>query len=1191
MPHVGLVGGGRVTVVQLPLRIVLCGALAVERDGRRIEDDLSGRQGREVFAYLVLNRSRTVARDELAGLLWPERPPRAPDAAVNTILARLRKSLGGSTLPSRAQLTLQLHEDSWIDVQAAQDAAHRAEALLAEGNANDALECGERGFALICSPLLPEVQHGWIEQWRHELDGVAARLLSVIVRGGLAVGGPRLAEADRAARRLIEREPFRESAYAMLMEVHAARGDVAEALLVYERLRALLRDELGVAPSAAVASLHARLVNTRPHRGPPVRSGSRDDEGAAVPLPQVLTKASERRLVGRTRELSVLLERWRAHTVDRRCVIALAGEPGIGKTMLTACVARTAHRDGAVVLQGRAEEEALVPYGALVEALRHFVIHTSAGELEDTIGIHLGELGWLIPELAHHRAERAAPAGDLRLERLRLYHAASALIAHAAERRPLLLVLEDMQFADADTLLMIRQLLRDVGRHRIVMVLAYRDGEVGGDHPLARLLSDLRREVGVTRLRLRGLDDDAIAELIDGDHQPSGELIERLQEHTDGNPYFVEEVLRSVRDRRPDTDSRAFSIEDLRFVPESVQDVIQARLRRLPSSAREILAGAAVVGQEFDPELLESLFDHEQTADALDLAVREGLLVTDGESRRRYRFRHALAREAIYRSIGHGRRAQLHVRIARALERQRRTTHVDSAQLAHHFLACGRSDVADEAIRYSSDAAERARGSYACDDAAQHYRRALDVLEACRPRDVRTRCSLLLRLGQVSWQRDGPRARVIFEQALTVARGIGEHAGFAEATLGLGGRFYAPVGHDRPYVKLLEEALQDAPKDGVARTRLLGRLAEHLVFVDPNRAVGLSSEALALARQLGVVPLVAATLLSRHATLLHTHHVADRTRLAAEAVELARRVGEHELEALGHHWLLYDLLEAGDVDLARPTLDRLEGLANELRQPLYRHSALTWRRVLAQLGGAFELAEQLAHEALNLAQAAQGEDATPHFIAGQLAVIQDCGQPQTLLPAVLEQAAGGGRMWYCAARLLAFDCAEAQVGVREPTELASDHLARLPRDVYWLTTLAWLAEISARTNDRQRAEVLHELLAPYADRCVQLTFTGSFGSVHRHLALLASQLDQPRVATEHFEEAVRRHAAIRAPALEARTLCDFADAIVARRAAGAKPYASEMRTRARALAASCGATNTLERLTLSAGGLVTSHGV
>ncbi|HWC85220.1 MAG TPA: AAA family ATPase [Solirubrobacteraceae bacterium] len=1176
-----------------PLRIGLCGGLAVEFGGSRIEADLAGRQGREVFAYLALHRGRAVSRDELAALLWPERPPRAPEASLNTILARLRRVLGPAVLAPRAQLTLDLPPGSWVDVEAAQELAAGADALLADGSAGDALELAQAGFQLVAAPLLPELQHPWVEQRRGEVDDVCSRLLVSTVRAGLAVGGAGIDDAERAAMRLVEREPFRESGYGLLMDVHAARGDVAEALLVYERLRALLQSELGIPPSPRIAARHGELlqVGAEVGGGPGRAAIAAERAQAQVPLAEALVRGSRSRLVGRERELGVIRERWSALAPNARGVIALSGEPGIGKTTLASTFAREVFAAGATVLYGQAHEDAVIPYAPVVEVLRSYVGHTPELGAEPELQFHLRELAWLIPELASHRSDQRRAPGDARLDRVRLHQAVAVLVERIASRAPTLLVFEDMHWADADTVAMLRQLLREGTRHPILPLVTYQDGEVTSDHPLARMLHDARRDLGVTRLTLHGLDEHAVGQLLESEERAPAEFARRLCEHTSGNPFFVEEIIRSLRSARVGAGAPTGAGEEARAgarageldlgdavtLPDGIDDVIQDRIRRLEAPTRDALAVAAVLGQRLDLEVLEETAGDGAVGVALDSAVQAGLMLADSEAGGRYRFRHGLARQAIYRAIGHGRRTNLHLRAARALERRRQTAKVEPAEIAHHFVASDRSEVAEEAIAYSREAAERAAAAHAYADAREHLCRALGILERHRANDVASRCALLLALGKVGWQSSGPRARATFEQALSVARRSPEASHFAEATLGLGGRFYAPTGPDGPYIELLEEAVQATADDERLRTRILARLGEHLIFVDPERAERLGQEALLAARRIAEAGLLASTLLGRHATLLHVGHADERLGLAREAVEIARAGGEQELEALANHWRLYDLFESGDVAAAAAAVHRQQELADAVAQPLYRHSALVWQRALDVLAGDFERAAQLAAAALNLAQGAQGEAAKTHFAAQELALVPFCGGAERLLDAARLRAAAGDPLWSAGVCYLHAYCDE-DARARPPVQtLSLERLAELPGDVFWLSTIALTAEACTRPGDEDRAHLVYELLEPYAGRCAQLIFNASFGSVHGPLGRLAATLGRPRLAAEHLEAAVDRHAAMGAAVLEARACCEFAEALQSGAASGSGREAAALAERAAALAEAHGAPRILER--------------
>jgi SARP family transcriptional regulator, regulator of embCAB operon len=241
-------------------RIVLCGGLRVEIKGESLEEHLPGRQGRMVLAYLAANRARPVSRDELIGALWPRTAPAAPGPALSTLLTRLRQTIGKGIIEGRHELWLRLPREASIDLEVMQARAERAERALACDDLCEALEASREALALTQRRLLPEFEEPWVEERRREIDERRLAMLEVCARAGLLLGGHELAAAERAARALVTQNPYRESGHALLMEIHAARGDVAEALRVYDALRALLREELGVLPSPALVKLSERLL-------------------------------------------------------------------------------------------------------------------------------------------------------------------------------------------------------------------------------------------------------------------------------------------------------------------------------------------------------------------------------------------------------------------------------------------------------------------------------------------------------------------------------------------------------------------------------------------------------------------------------------------------------------------------------------------------------------------------------------------------------------------------------------------------------------------------------------------------------------------------------------------------------------------------------------------------------------------
>ena len=243
-------------------RIQLCGRFVARVAGQRIEDDLPGRQGRLLLAYLAVNRDRVVSRNELGEALWPGALPAAPEAAISALLSKLRRLLPDGAIGGRDQIRLDLGRHARIDVEAARDGIHRAEALIAAADWHAAVGPTLVAYNISQRPFLPGEQGDWIEELRRELSEIRVRALECSARRSLGVGGAELAGAERAARRLIELSPYRESGYAALMEAFERQGNIAEALWVYENLRGLLRKELGTAPSPAVQRVHERLLST-----------------------------------------------------------------------------------------------------------------------------------------------------------------------------------------------------------------------------------------------------------------------------------------------------------------------------------------------------------------------------------------------------------------------------------------------------------------------------------------------------------------------------------------------------------------------------------------------------------------------------------------------------------------------------------------------------------------------------------------------------------------------------------------------------------------------------------------------------------------------------------------------------------------------------------------------------------------
>jgi len=241
--------------------VQLCGRLVVELDGRRLDHRLPGRHGRALFAYLVLQRPRTVGRDELIEAIWADHPPGSRASALTVLLSKLRAAVGADVLSGRGSVRIVLPPGARVDIEQALDALHSAESAAVQADWIRAWSGALCARYVSARPLLPDYDGpAWLDAWRRRLDDVHTSALETYAAACLGLGGTEIAGAERAARSLLEHNPLRETGYGLLMRAMAARGNLAEALQVYERARTLLRDELGIPPGPAIQQIHATLL-------------------------------------------------------------------------------------------------------------------------------------------------------------------------------------------------------------------------------------------------------------------------------------------------------------------------------------------------------------------------------------------------------------------------------------------------------------------------------------------------------------------------------------------------------------------------------------------------------------------------------------------------------------------------------------------------------------------------------------------------------------------------------------------------------------------------------------------------------------------------------------------------------------------------------------------------------------------
>jgi DNA-binding SARP family transcriptional activator len=1140
--------------------IRLCGSLRVDAGDRELGAQLPGRQGRLLLAYLALNRDRACPRRELIDVLWPEVPPAASETALSALLSKLRKLLGEGALSGRSEVRLTLDGDVSVDVEHATAGALRAEGALRDGDWSAASAAARDALVADPAAFLPDCDGPWLNEQRALLDGVRVRALEALAEASLRAG--RLGEAADSARAAIAAAPFRESAHVLLMEAHAAAGNPAEALRAFDALRRLLREELGSAPGPDAMAMHERVLHGRAPaaRPAPVRPRAI----AARRWPAALDAARGRHaFVGRAREAAVLQDAWRRAAGGARGLVVVEGDAGIGKTRLAAELAGHAHAGGATALYGRFDEDAPAPYQPVVAMLRGWAGGASLAPLGEPLGPRAVELGVVLPEFGPMPGgeEVELRAGEAGTRRLRLFDALAALLAEVAGEAPLLVVLDDLHWADLPTLQLVSHLVRAPAPERALFVATARADE-GGDE-LAALLTSLRREGVLERLELGGLDAGETGALVTalGARPETPAFVEELHGVTDGNPFFIEEVVRHLAG----ADGRLGGSVALAEagVPEGVREISSRRLARLGEPARETLATAAVIGREFDFDLLEEVgpLDGDALVTALDEAVRARVLVEVAERVGRYAFGHALTRATLYDGLSALRRARLHSRVGEALiARRGAQLEPHLGQLAHHFALAAPVDRPERAVDFALAAGRRADRLLAWEEAAEHYRAALRARELAGATDDRLHCELLLALGASQERAGASEHRATFADAAATARALGDRELLGRAALGYAGRWSQLGRVEQDVAALLQEALGElGDEDSALRARLLARLALELYYAaDPGRRLALSAEAVALARRLGDPVALATCLDARHYALWRPETVNERLAVASELRRLAQSVGDAELELEGAGWTVVDLLELGDVAGAGVQIDAASRLAAALHRPLYEWWTSLFRCAQAQIAGDFDAAERLAQETLAIGQRGQAENAVHVYAQAMYNIRREQGRLGEV-----EQAVHGFIAMYPA--VPAWRCALAvmlvELGRDEEARLEFDAIARagfdtLPRDAQWLIATTLLAEVCSRLDDAARAPQLYELLAPYAGRNVVVGRAATCnGSASRPLGMLAAVQGDWERAERHFADALAMHEAMGARPFAARTRLAWAEMELAR---GAAPRAAEL---------------------------------
>ena len=686
----------------VPIRIELLGSLRFTFRNEAISAIKTNRM-RSLLAFLVLNQEAPQSREHIAFLLWPESDQAQARTNLRQLLHNLRRALPvGCSLLSSDNASVRWRPDSTctVDVFEFEVAMRTVDRAWPDDRATSR-KALERAIGLYQDDLLPDLYDEWLqprrEQLRLQFAAALARMADLLAASG------EIGDGIRHATRLVALDPLREDYYQTLMRLHLRNNDRSSALRVFHQCKRSLQRELGVSPGKATQDIFTEVL----------KSGEAPQDAVTIPPSMAPTKPLP--LVGRRLEWERLSACWRRVSEGESHFVLITGEPGIGKTRLAEeFVERCSQESGKIAATARCYSvQGQFAYGPVTEWLRAEPLRIARQKLPRP---QLSELVRLVPEIVIETPGLASPQPLAESwQRLHLHEALTSALRLTA--KPLLLLVDDLQWCDQDSFDWLLSLFRSASADRFLVIGTVRSGDAGRTHPLAGLTQDLSLRGQFSEIAMEPLSAEETASLAaqTSSRAMDPSVLRRLYEATKGNPLFVVESIRASLDERLSE----------KEVPPRIQAVISARLAQLSAPAWELAGLAAAIGRSFTMELLAKATDWDE--ESLSRALEElwRFRIIDGQDGVAYDYTHGLLRDVAYSEVNPIRRRLLHRRIARALaEINSPDFEPLSGWLAGHYDAAG---MTEEAIRSYKAAASVAKRKFADAEAANLIRRALTL--------------------------------------------------------------------------------------------------------------------------------------------------------------------------------------------------------------------------------------------------------------------------------------------------------------------------------------------------------------------------------------------------------------------------------------------------------------------------------
>jgi class 3 adenylate cyclase/tetratricopeptide (TPR) repeat protein len=856
-----------------------------------------------------------------------------------------------------------------------------------------------------------------------------------------------------------------------------------------------------------------------------------DAKAATVPLPPELALGAGTQFVGRDAELELTCECVLA--VEQAYVLWLLGEPGIGKTRLAAEAATRAHGRGALVLYGRCDEQVRAPFQPLIDALRWFVAQQTDDELRAVLGVDPEPLVRLVPELVARVPGLRRPEAASETEQYRLFESVRSWLATISATRSVVLVIDDVHWADRPTLALLGHIIRSAQPARLTILATARDTSPDISQALNDVVDDLERTGRSRRLPLGGLTIENIASLLEGSTLPAA-LAARLTEETAGNPLFIRAVLAAMRA------DGTLPAE----LPSDVRAAVRRRVARFEPATLELMQVAALHGLEFSLGVASDAVNLDDGAGLarVEEAVHAGLV--EEVAIDRFRFTHALVRDALIAELSASRRARMHSSIARAIE-ARYAARVDDhlRALAQHYANASEPQLLERALDYAKRSARHAIDLLAFEAAVEDYAFALDLVARMPAFPARSRNELLIAKGGAQ-QLDGDHvaACATFRIACDLARSEANWDAFARAAISYEETAWRPGMFGPDAVAMLREALEH-DLDNLQRVwarASLGRALHYSGAFDESRLI--VEEALAEAREIGDKQLLAHALAASAQTLARfqpgeAEIVVARAR---EMIGLVRELVESPFGTAAQYATAASLC-LGDREEFDFWFEQFARSSEADGLWFGRYVALCDMQLRSFLDGDLDAAERHANRALEFGQARESVEGVHGLQMFLIRREQDrLGELAPIVRMLLEVNPAEA-MWRPGLVLLLAD-----VGMRDDArpllhDLVRDGFASIPRDILFLGSLCLLAETSFLLGERELVETIEPELEPWAGNGATVGHvTGCIGAVDRYRALLAWTAGRLDVADQCFASALDFDRRLRAVPWIARTLLEWA---------------------------------------------------